>query len=210
MNTRLQEDIVSTTERIEITYEGNAADHLDLALGIMAHRKSIQKGKGKKWRNLRYSAIVRRTFVRAGVFAALSVLLAVEFLLLNTGFGTEVSVVDAAILALEIGYTLFLLWAALTQRGELQKRMRDYAQQHSGGKLFFDDYGIEDTSSDGRSMRLPWAEYELCVITPEVLVLTLGNILYFMPAQPETAAQVIAALAHFGKSASVFDLRDAS
>lgn len=200
---------MDTAERMEIAYEGNAADHLDLALGIMTHKKSIQKGKGRKWKNLRYSAVVRRTFVRAGVFAVLSALLA-AVMLLNVAIGLAVSAVDAVVLALEIGYALFLLWAALTMRGQLKKRMRDYAQQHPDGKLVFDGYGIEDTVSDGRSSRLPWAEYELCVITPEVIVLALGSIMYFMPAQPETAAQVVAALAHFGRDRSVFDLRRAA
>ena len=200
---------MDTSERIEIAYAGNAADHLDLALGIMTHKKSIQKGKGRKWKNLRYSAVVRRTFVRAGVFAALSVLLAAA-MLLNISVGLEIPTVHAVILALEIGYTLFLLGAAITMRGQLKKHLCNYAQRHPGGKLVFDGYGIEDTVSDGRSMRLPWAEYELCVITPEVIVLALGSIMYFMPAQPETAAQVIAALAHFGRDEGVFDLREAA
>ena len=94
-------------------------------------------------------------------------------------------------------------------RSQQQKLLKDYAQPHPGGRLIFDDYGIEDTTSDGRSMRLPWAEYELCVITPEVLVLALGNIMYFMPARPELADQITCALAHFGKAGSVIDLSGA-
>ena len=44
------------------------------------------------------------------------------------------------------------------------KLMRGYAQPHPGGRLVFDRYGIEDASSDGRSMRLPWEEYEKQII----------------------------------------------
>ena len=193
---------MDTADRIEIAYAGNTADHLDLAQGIMAHRKSIQKGK--KWKDLRFSAIVRRTFVRAGVFAALSGLLAL-MMCFNLSRGVTVHVYHIVVLTLEAGYTLFLLWCALTLRKQQQKFLLDYAQPHPGGRLVFDGYGIEDTSSDGRSMRLPWAEYELCVITPEVLVLVLGNIMYFMPAREETVKQVVCALAHFGRAGSVID-----
>lgn len=195
---------MDTADRIEIAYEGNTADHLDLAQGIMAHRKSLQKGK--KWKDLRFSAIVRRTFVRAGVFAALTSLLAL-MMCFNVAAGVRIRPFHIVVLTLEAGYTLFLLWCALTLRSQQRKLMRGYAQPHPGGRLVFDRYGIEDASSDGRSMRLPWAEYELCVITPEVLVLALGNIMYFMPARSETAEQTVAALAHFGQAGSVMDLR---
>ena len=194
---------MDTADRIEITYEGNTADHLDLAQGIMAHKKSLQKGK--RWKDLRFSAIVRRTFVRAGVFAVLTSLLAL-MMCFNLSRGMTVFSYHIVILVLEAGYTLFLLWCALTLRSQQQKLLKDDAQPHPGGRLVFDSYGIEDTSSDGRSMRLPWAEYELCMITPEVLVLALGNIMYFMPARAETVKQVTCALAHFRQAGSVIDL----
>lgn len=195
---------MDTADRIEVAYESNTSDHLDLAQGIMAQRKSIVKGRRRK--NLRYSAIVRRIYVRAGVFAALSILLA-AMMCINIAVGVRIQPFHIVVLTLEAGYTLFLLWCALTLHSQQRKLMRGYAQPHPGGRLVFDRYGIEDASSDGRSMRLPWEEYELCVITPEVLVLAMGSIMFFVPAAPQTVSRVIDVLTRSGRAGSIRDLR---
>lgn len=102
---------MDTADRIEVAYESNTSDHLDLAQGIMAQRKSIVKGRKRK--NLRYSATVRRIYVRAGVFAALSILLA-AMMCINIAVGVRIRPFHIVVLTLEAGYTLFLLWCALT------------------------------------------------------------------------------------------------
>lgn len=56
-------------------------------------------------------------------------------------------------------------------------------------------------------MRLPWEEYELCVITPEVLVLAMGSIMFFVPAAPQTVSRVIDVLTRSGRAGSIHDLR---
>lgn len=189
--------------RIIIPYHANAIEHLDWAQGAVSYKKKIKKGRRKRIPSL--TGIIRKTQIRAFVFLSLGILLlllAIPLMLL----GAEVSTFHIIVTMYEFGYSFFLFWFVSTMKRAWKKSQS--AADCSSGYLIFDDNGIEDTTETGKSVRLLWNDYEMCIIIQNTLVVVMGSIFYFVPAAPETEQAVRSALAKYGREDTFFDCRN--
>ena len=188
--------------RIIIPYQGNTIEHLDWAQGAINYKKQIRKGHCKRIPSL--TGLIRRTKIRSIVFLSLGVLLLLLAIPLHC-LGADVSAFYIVVMMYEFGYGGFLLWVVQNMK-QAWKRSQSAADCTSG-RLIFDDNGIEDTTEAGKSVRLLWNDYEMCIIIRDTLVIVMGSIFYFMPAAPETELAVRSALAAYGKADTIYDCR---
>lgn len=185
-------------ERIVVACEGNTKESMDWAQGISLHKNALKKGKKQTLKPL--SSHVQHHFVFGGMFALFVAL----FL-----FGTRSnpSSVRTAIAAFNFCVVVMHIALGLTLKKVLDKVRKDYQVNHTGGDIIFDSFGIEDRELSGKTVRLSWKEYEMCVITNQVITLMLGNWLYVTPYKEEVYGQLVQALEYYGKADTIFDYR---
>lgn len=195
-------------QRIIVPYSGNTLEQIDWAQGAAAFKKSIRKGKTRRVTSL--SNLINKTRRRAIQFFILGVivlLLAIPMIVEAMYAEPLYILFHMAVILYEFGLSFFHIWLYLNMK-KSWKRIQDSSQLPSrGGRLFFDDYGIEDTTNEGRSARLPWRDYEMCVIIHDTIVIMMSGIINYLPADRETEIAVRDALAAYGKADTIFDCR---
>lgn len=185
-------------ERIVVACEGNTAESMDWAQGIPLHMNALKKGKKTTLKPL--SSHIQSHFIRGILFAAL-----VAVLLYVTR--RNPSHIRTVIIILELGISAMHFFLGFTLKKILDKVRKDYQAKHTGGDIIFDSFGIEDRELSGKTVRLGWPEYELCVITNQVITLMLGNMMYVTPYREDVCGQLAQALEYYGKAETIIDCR---
>ena len=188
-------------KRIVVTCEGNTAESMDWAQGIVLHKNALKKRKKQTIKPL--SSHVQHHFVFGGMFA-----LFLALYLFDTR--SNPSSVRTAIAALNFGVVVMHIALGLTLKKALDKVRKDYCEEHAGGDIIFDSFGIEDREPSGKTVRLGWKEYEMFVITNQVMTLILGNMLFVTPYQEEVCMQLTQALEYYGKADTIIDCRSSN
>lgn len=97
----------------------------------------------------------------------------------------------------------------LVLRGTLRRSYRrswqQFRQQNGpDGTVNFDADGIREENEKGKSTHFDWADWDVCVVTPKVIVLTFKTpVLLFFPYSREAAITVAHAVRAFGKEDSL-------
>ena len=97
----------------------------------------------------------------------------------------------------------------LVLRGTLRRSYRrswqQFRQQNGpDGTVNFDADGIREENEKGKPTHFDWADWDVCVVTPKVIVLTFKTpVLLFFPYSREAAITVAHAARAFGKEDSL-------
>ena len=97
----------------------------------------------------------------------------------------------------------------LVLRGMLRRIYRrswqQFRQQNGpDGTVNFDAGGIREENEKGKPTHFDWADWDVCVVTPKVIVLTFKTpVLLFFPYSREAAITVAHAARAFGKEDSL-------
>lgn len=97
----------------------------------------------------------------------------------------------------------------LVLRGMLRRNYRhswqQFRQQNGpDGTVNFDADGIREENEKGKPTHFDWADWDVCVMTPKVIVLTFKTpVLLFFPYSWEAAITVAHAARAFGKEDSL-------
>ena len=97
----------------------------------------------------------------------------------------------------------------LVLRGTLRRSYRrswqQFRQQNGpDGTVSFDADGIREENEKGRPTHFDWADWDVCVVTQKVIVLTFKTpVLLFFPYSREAAITVEHAARAFGKEDSL-------
>ena len=197
----------SMEERMIIPYSGNTDKHLNWALGVVASKKRILKRKIKHIKS--YSMIARRAFTY-GIVLLIYDAIMLTLCLWIAYLGGTIPTVCTVIMTYFFCRSILLLYSSRAMKKQYQQIKKSRSKDVNGGKLVFDHFGIEDTDEDGKSMRLPWSEYEACIFVEDTIVLLMNGAFYFVPASSETEQGVRHALSHYRKEDTILDCRKAS
>ena len=191
-------------ERIVVACEGNTIETMDWAQGITLHKKALKRGKkkGKKLAVKPLSSHIQSQFVAGSMFTVFIVV----YLYVTRHIP---SFVRTAVAAYIIGLVILHFSLGFSLRKAMHQIRQKYREKHTGGDIIFDSFGIEDRELSGKTVRLSWSEYELCVITNQVITMLLGHMLYVIPYTDEVSRQIVQALGTFGKADTVIDCRRA-
>ena len=97
----------------------------------------------------------------------------------------------------------------LVLRGMMRRNYRhswqQFRQQNGpDGTVNFDAGGIREENEKGKPTHFDWADWDVCVVTPKVIVLTFKTpVLLFFPYSREAAITVAHAARAFGKEDSL-------
>lgn len=82
---------------------------------------------------------------------------------------------------------------------------QQFRQQNGpDGTVNFDADGIREENEKGKPTHFDWADWDVCVVTPKVIVLTFKTpVLLFFPYSREAAITVAHAARAFGKEDSL-------
>lgn len=168
----------------------------DLAQGIAARRRRLKKHDA---RCRRFSWYARGLLRRGIAFLILAAVLGAMTVLLKLGG------VSGAMAGLCFGCGV----TELVLRGQLQRSYRrswqQFRQQNGpDGTVSFDADGIREENEKGRPTHFDWADWDVCVMTQKVIVLTFRiPVLLFFPYSREAAITVEHAAQAFGKEDSL-------
>lgn len=185
-------------ERIVVACEGTTIETMDWALGIVRHKKALKKGKKTAIKPL--SSHIQSQFVSGSMFTVFIV----AYLYLTRHTPSFIRTAVAAYITVLVILHFSLGFSLLKAMHQIRQK---YREKHTGGDIIFDSFGIEDRELSGKTVRLGWSEYELCVITNQVITMILGHMLYVIPYTNEVSRQIVQALAEFGKADTVIDCR---
>lgn len=164
----------------------------DLAQGIAARRRWLKKHDAR-CRSFTWYArgLLRRGIaflILAAVLGAMTVVLELD------GMSWAMTGVCAGCGVME-----------LVLRGTLRRSYRRSWQQNGpDGTVNFDADGIREENEKGKPTHFDWADWDVCVVTPKVIVLTFKTpVLLFFPYSREAAITVAHAARAFGKEDSL-------
>lgn len=168
----------------------------DLAQGIAARRRRLKK-HDTRCRSFTWYA---RGLLRRGIaFLILAAVLGAMTALLELGgMSWAMTGVCAGCGVME-----------LVLRGMLRRNYRhswqQFRQQNGpDGTVNFDADGIREENEKGKPTHFDWADWDVCVVTPKVIVLTFKTpVLLFFPYSREAAITVAHAARAFGKEDSL-------
>ena len=92
-----------------------------------------------------------------------------------------------------------------TLRRSYRRSWQQFRQQNGpDGTVNFDAGGIREENEKGKPTHFDWADWDVCVMTPKVIVLTFKTpVLLFFPYSREAAITVAHAARAFGKEDSL-------
>ena len=168
----------------------------DLAQGIAARRRRLKKHDVR----CRSFSWYTRGMLRRGIaFLILAAVLVVMTALLKLGS------VSGAMAGLCAGCSLMELVLRDQLQGNYRRSWQQFRQQNGpDGTVDFDADGIREMNEKGKPTHFDWADWDVCVVTPKVIVLTFRTpVLLFFPYSREAAITVEHAARAFGKEDSL-------
>lgn len=168
----------------------------DLAQGIAARRRRLKKHDAR-CRSFTWYA---RGLLRRGIaFLILAAVLGAMTALLELGG------MSWAMTGVCAGCGVMELVLRSTLRRSYRRSWQQFRQQNGpDGTVNFDAGGIREENEKGKPTHFDWADWDVCVVTPKVIVLTFRTpVLLFFPYSREAAITVAHAARAFGKEDSL-------